>query len=74
MIEIADNINEGDLVYAWFTPFKDKKEKKPLEVEYKVKTLGKHNITIASPDGGYSLMFNKELLETWSGNIRRVGR
>ena len=71
MIEIDKNVGKGDLVYAWFTQSKDK-AKKPDEREYRVGDVGKDVLKIESMEGGYSIIFGRELLETWYGRVRRV--
>lgn len=72
MIEISDNIAVGDRVFVWFSPFKEKANKKPIETEYRIGTLKKDYLKLESPENGYSLAFNKELIETWFGNVRKA--
>lgn len=71
MIEVSDKIQKGDLVYVWFSPFKEK-NKKPLEVEYRVGDITPTRLQLNSPSGGYHILFGKELLETWWGNVRKA--
>ena len=73
MITVSDNINAGDLVYAWFSPFKESQNKgnKPNEVEYHLRENSKNRLRLESPDGGYSITFDRELRETWFGNVRK---
>ena len=74
MITVSDNINVGDLVYVWFSPLKESqnKGKKPNEVEYRLGANTKNCLKLESLDGGYSMTFNRELIETWYGNVRKA--
>lgn len=71
MIEITENIKAGDLVYAWFSSQKEK-TKKPTENEYRIGFVDKNRLKVESTSGDYSMIFGKELIETWFGNIRKV--
>lgn len=74
MINVAENVVVGDLVYAWFSPLKEaaSKNKKPNEVEYRLGANTKNCLKLESLDGGYSTTFNRELIETWYGNVRKA--
>lgn len=73
MIEVSDRVRPGDLVYAWFLPPKtNKNQKKQQGVEYRFGDAPPNHIKLESPDGGYSLTFSRELIETWSGEVRPV--
>ena len=74
MITVSDNINVGDLVYVWFSPLKESQNqvKKPNEVEYRLGENTKNRLRLESPDGGYSITFDRELKETWFGNVRKA--
>ena len=71
MIEITENIKAGDLVYAWFSPQKEK-TKKPTENEYRIGFVDENRLKVESTSGDYSMIFDKEIIETWFGNIRKV--
>lgn len=45
MIEITENIKAGDLVYAWFSPSKEK-TKKPIENEYRIIFVDKNRLKV----------------------------
>ena len=73
MITVADNVCTGDLVYAWFSPFKEaSKSKKPNETEYRLGENTNGCLRLESPEGGYSVSFNRELKDTWFGNVRKA--
>lgn len=74
MITVAENVETGDLVYVWFSPLKESqsKGKKPNEIEYRIGENTKNRLKLESPDGGYSVIFDKELIETWYGNVRKA--
>lgn len=73
MIEVAKNIKVGDVVYAWFLPpWEKSKDKKPAETEYRLGELRADWLKLSAMDGGYSIIFNKELIETWNGSVRRA--
>jgi hypothetical protein len=70
MIDIADNLKTGDLVFAWFSATKEK-NKKPSENEYRIGGIEKNYLKLESISGNYSMIFGKELIETWFGNVRK---
>lgn len=74
MISISDNISVGELVYVWFSPFKEtqSKSKKPHEAEYRMAENSDKWLKLTSPDGSYSVIFDKNMKETWFGNIRKA--
>ena len=70
MITISENVKQGDKVFAWFSPINEKGNKKHPETEYVISDLNDKYFKLASFDGSYSIMFGKELRETWYGNVR----
>jgi hypothetical protein len=75
MIEINENVSVGDLVSVWFSPPWEKskdKSKKPVESEYKVGERKENWLKLNALGGGYSIIFGKELLETWNGSVRKA--
>lgn len=74
MIQIPDDIKVGDLVSMWFLPPNEQlgKGKRPIETELRI---GEHKagwLKLDAPEGGYSIIFTQELLETWNGNVRKL--
>ena len=72
MIAVDDRLETGDRVYAWMSPFPNKGGKKPDEHEYVLgeTSVGKR-LVLTSPVG-YSISFNRELLETWHGAVHKA--
>jgi hypothetical protein len=72
MIEVSNDVKAGDRVFAWFSFVKPKDSKKPDEVEYRLGESKQGWLKLEAPEGGYHLVFTKELLETWYGRIRKA--
>lgn len=72
MISVAENVSNGDRVYAWISPFPMKGSKKPDEREYVAVEYIKGRKLKLSASSGYSIIYEKELLETWYGNVHKA--
>ena len=74
MIEIPENLKVGDLVSMWFLPSNEtvNKNKRPVETEFRIGELKDGWLKLDAPEGGYSVIFTRELLETRNGNIRKL--
>jgi len=72
MIELKENVKVGNRVYAWFSPFKESASKKQKESEFVLEENRKDFLSLKSVNGGYNLIFNGFLVETWFGSIRNV--
>lgn len=73
MISIDRNAKIGDLVYAWFSPFPESsKNKRPTETEYRLGENTENRLKLDAPNGGYSVIFGKEMIETWHGNVKKA--
>lgn len=73
MISIDPKVQSGDLVYVWFSLFPESaKNKRPSETEYRLGEISSKRLKMDAPNGGYSLVFSKDMLESWHGSVRKV--
>ena len=75
MIAVDEKASNVDLVSVWFMPPWEKskdKNKKPVETEYRIGELRRGWLRLDALGGGYSVIFDETLLETWNGNVRKT--
>jgi len=72
MIVAEKNLKPGDFVYAWYSYKPEKDQKRHSEVEYRIGEISKDRIKLESTSGNYSIIFSKELIENWFGNVRKA--
>lgn len=72
MINVAENLQDGDIVYAWFSQFKEKGNKKPHETEYHFYRFANGGVKLVNDSGDSWMIIPKELMDNWVGNIRKA--
>lgn len=72
MITIDPKLKEGDRVYAWFSGFPMKASKKPDEHEFTLGPSYSNGSIVLISDSGYKVIYTKELVDTWFGNVRKA--
>ena len=72
MIEVEKGLQTGDIVYAWYSYRMESDPKRRKESEYRLLESSDERLKLGSDDGNYSIIFNKELIKSWYGGVRKA--
>lgn len=70
MIDVEKGLADGDIVYAWYSYKQESDPKRRKEIEYRLLEHSNERLKLGSIGGNYSIIFTKELIESWHGGVR----
>ena len=72
MILVDQKVKPGDRVYVWTSSAPQKASKHPEEREFTLEESVPGKKLSLKSDSGYVVIYGKELIESWYGNVRKA--